>query len=196
MTRNPENEGSATANPAESEAAAEVPADASTTASEAALSGGSDGDDLSERLHDAERRAQEHREAMLRAIAEAENVRRRTREESAKAVKFALESFATALLPVKDSLEAALATENTTVEQIRGGVELTLKQLEQVLAKEHVEELDPLNQRFDPHLHQAIAALPSDKEPNHVINVLQKGYRLHDRVLRPALVTVSKSKDG
>jgi molecular chaperone GrpE len=151
---------------------------------------------LAQRLQDAERRAEESREALLRAMAEAENVRRRAKEESAKAVKYALESFASALLPVKDSLEAALATENTTVEQIRAGVEVTLKQLTQALAKENVEEVDPVDERFDPNYHQAIAALPSDKEPNHVINVLQKGYRLHDRVLRPALVTVSQAKAG
>jgi molecular chaperone GrpE len=153
-------------------------------------------DDLAVRLQEAERRAEDSREAMLRAVAEAENARRRAKEEAAKAVKYALESFATALLPVKDSLEAALATENTTVEQIRSGVELTVKQLGQVLAKENVEEVNPVDQRFDPNYHQAIAALPSEKEPNHVINVLQKGYRLHDRVLRPALVTVSQAKES
>jgi molecular chaperone GrpE len=166
----------------------------SGTASEAASADGLA--DLATRLEEAERRVGEQREAMLRALAEAENARRRAKEESAKAVKYALESFASALLPVKDSLEAALATESATVEQIRGGVEVTLKQLAQALAKEHVEEVNPVDQRFDPHLHQAIAALPSDKEPNHVINVLQKGYRLHDRVLRPALVTVSQAKDA
>jgi molecular chaperone GrpE len=184
MTRNPETE----LWPPE-----QAPESGAAASDEAA--GGAQGE-LVERLQDAERRAEESREALLRAMAEAENVRRRAKEESAKAVKYALESFASALLPVKDSLEAALATENTTVEQIRAGVEVTLKQLTQALAKENVEEVNPVDERFDPNYHQAIAALPSDKEPNHVINVLQKGYRLHDRVLRPALVTVSQAKAG
>ena len=151
---------------------------------------------LEEQLRLAEQKAQEREDAWLRAKAEADNTRKRAQEEIAKASRFSLEGFATALLPVKDSLEAALATENTTVEQIRAGVEVTLKQLQQALAKENVHEINPVNDKFDPHQHQAIAALPSDKDPNQVINVLQKGYRLHDRILRPALVTVAKAKDG
>lgn len=143
-------------------------------------------------LKDAEERAQRNHEAMLRALAEADNARKRAQTEVASAHKFALESFARALLPVKDSLEAALATENNTIESLRNGVSLTLKQLASVLEKENVAEVNPVGEKFDPHRHQAISALPSPQEPNTVIAVLQKGYLLHDRVLRPALVTVSQ----
>jgi len=97
---------------------------------------------------------------------------------------------------VKDSLEAALAAESGSVENLKSGVELTLRQLEGVFEKQSLQEINPVGQRFDPHRHQAISMLPSDKEPNTVINVLQKGYALHDRVIRPALVTVAKPKDA
>jgi len=96
---------------------------------------------------------------------------------------------------VKDSLEAALAAENADLDAVRSGVELTLKQLEGVFEKASLKEIDPAGEKFDPHRHQAISMLPSDKEPNTVINVLQKGYLLHDRVIRPALVTVAKGRD-
>jgi len=151
---------------------------------------------LEEALKQAEAKAREHHEAWLRAAAEAENVRKRAQEDVAKAHKFALERFATELLAVKDSLEAALATENATVENLRSGVELTLKQLATVFERQQIREIDPAGQKFDPHWHEAISMLPSDKEPNTVINVLQKGYALHDRVIRPALVTVAKPKDA
>ena len=97
---------------------------------------------------------------------------------------------------MKDSLEAALAAENATFEALRSGVELTLRQLEAVFERQAIREINPIGQKFDPHRHQAISMLPSDKEPNTVINVLQKGYALHDRVIRPALVTVAKPKDA
>jgi molecular chaperone GrpE len=113
-----------------------------------------------------------------------------------KAHKYGIEKFAADLLAVKDSLEAALATENATPESLRSGVELTLRQLEAVLERQSIREINPAGQKFDPHRHQAISMLPSDKEANTVINVLQKGYLLHDRVLRPALVTVAKPKDA
>ena len=101
------------------------------------------------------------------------------------------------MLPVRDSLEAALAVENTaTVDAMKSGIELTLKQLVAVFEKERIAELNPAGEKFDPHKHQAISALPSDKEPNTVLNVLQKGYALNDRVIRPALVTVAKAKDA
>ena len=151
-----------------------------------------------EELHrKAELDAQEHHDAWLRAKAEAENVRKRAQTDVINAQKFALESFAKALLPVRDSLEAALAVENTaTVDAMKSGVELTLKQLVAVFEKERIAELNPAGEKFDPHKHQAISALPSDKEPNTVLNVLQKGYALNDRVIRPALVTVAKAKDA
>lgn len=151
---------------------------------------------LEEQLRAAEMKATEHHDAWLRAKAEAENVRKRAQEDVAKAHKFGVERFATDLLAVRDSLEAALATENATVEQLRSGVELTLRQLESVFEKQQLREINPAGARFDPHQHQAISMLPSEKEPNTVINVLQKGYALHDRVIRPALVTVAKPKDG
>ncbi|MCL4802476.1 MAG: nucleotide exchange factor GrpE [Burkholderiales bacterium] len=156
----------------------------------------SEATNLEEALRQAEAKAQEHHEAWLRAAAEAENVRKRAQEDVAKAHKFALEKFATELLAVKDSLEAALATENATVENLKSGVELTLKQLAAVFERQQIREIDPAGQKFDPHRHEAISMLPSEKEPNTVINVLQKGYALNERVIRPALVTVAKPKDA
>jgi molecular chaperone GrpE len=144
----------------------------------------------------AEQKAQENHDAWLRAKAETENARKRAQEDISKAHKFAVESLASELLPVRDSLEAALAVESATLETYRSGVELTLRQLVAVFEKSHLREINPVGEKFDPHRHQAISMLPSDLEPNTVINVLQKGYLLHDRVVRPALVTVSKAKDA
>ena len=147
-----------------------------------------------ELLRQAELKAQEHHDAWLRAKAETENVRKRAQIEVASAHKYAIESFALELLPVKDSLEAALAAGTATADAIRSGVEITLKQLNTVFEKANLKEINPTGQKFDPHQHQAISMLPSEREPNTVINVLQKGYLLHDRVIRPALVTVSQPK--
>lgn len=152
--------------------------------------------DLETRLQKAEQAAQEHRDAWLRAVADSENVRKRAQTEVANAHKFALESFAAELLPVKDSLEAALTSENITVESLKSGDELTLKQLRSALEKFNVVEVNPVGQKFDPHRHQAISMVDADADPNTVVQVLQKGYLLHDRVLRPALVTVAKPKNG
>ena len=149
-----------------------------------------------ERLAQAEQKAQENHDAWLRAKAEAENARKRAQEDISKAHKFAVESLASELLPVRDSLEAALAVESATLETYRSGVELTLRQLVAVFEKSHLREINPVGEKFDPHRYQAISMLPSDQEANTVINVLQKGYLLHDRVVRPALVTVSKAKDA
>src|SRR5256885_2692290 len=151
--------------------------------------------DTSELLRQAEAKAQEHYDAWPRAKAEAENIRKRSAIELANAYKYAIEAVAADLLPVKDSLEAALAAESAALETLRSGVELTLKQLNAVFAKAALKEINPTGEKFDPHRHQAISMLPSEKEPNAVINVLQKGYSLHDRVIRPALVTVAKPKD-
>jgi molecular chaperone GrpE len=151
---------------------------------------------LEEQLRTAELKAAEHHDAWLRAKAEAENIRRRAQEDVSRAHKFGVEKLATDLLPVKDSLEAALAAEKDTVESLRAGVELTLRQLETVFDRQSLKEINPVGQKFDPHQHQAISMLPSDREPNTVINVLQKGYLLHDRVVRPALVTVAKARDA
>jgi molecular chaperone GrpE len=150
--------------------------------------------DLEQRLKQAEQTAQEHQEAWLRARAESDNIRKRSQTEVANAHKFAVESFAGELLPVKDSLEAALASENAAAESMRAGVELTLRQLKAVFEKFNLKEIDPTGEKFDPHRHQAISTVEADAEPNTVVQVLQKGYLLHDRVVRPALVIVSKPK--
>lgn len=151
---------------------------------------------LEEAIRAAEQKAAEHHDAWLRAKAEAENVRRRAQEDVAKASRFAAEKFAGAMLPVKDSLEAALAIENQTLESLREGVELTLKQLTSAFDSASVSEENPLGQKFDPNKHQAIGAIESDAEPNTVVVVLQKGYLLHERVLRPALVQVSRARQS
>ena len=132
--------------------------------------------------------------AVLYAKAEGENIRRRAFEDVDKARKFALERFSGELLAVKDSLDGALAVENATVENYKNGVELTAKQLLSVFEKFNIAEVNPLNEKFDPNKHQAISAIESDVEANTVLTVLQKGYTLNERVLRPALVMVSKAK--
>ena len=152
--------------------------------------------DTGELLRQAELKAQEHHDAWLRAKAEADNIRKRTQIELANAYKYAIESLAAELLPVKDSLEATLAADSAALETLRSGVDLTLKQLSAVFEKANLKEINPVGEKFDPHRHQAISMLPSEKEPNTVINVLQKGYALHDRVIRPALVTIAGPKDA
>jgi molecular chaperone GrpE len=148
---------------------------------------------LDQQLADAQAQVQNQRDAMLRAMADAENARKRFQAEAANAQKYALERFAETLLPVMDSLEAALANKNASREALRDGVELTLRQLSQALEKSRVAPISPKpGERFDPHRHQAMAAVESDSEPNTIVSVMQKGYQLHDRVLRPALVTVAK----
>lgn len=151
---------------------------------------------LEELLRKAELDAQEHHDAWLRAKAETENIRKRAAQDVANAHKFAVEGFAAELLAVKDSLEAALAVETATVENLKSGAELTLKQLSAAFDKYKLAEVNPAGQKFDPHRHQAIGMVESGAEPNTVIAVLQKGYVLHDRIVRPALVTVAKAKDA
>lgn len=145
-------------------------------------------------LQAAEAKAQEHHDAFLRAKAETENMRKRAITDVANAHKYAVESFATELLAVKDSLEAALAAETATVESLKSGAELTLKQLSAAFEKFKLAEVSPVGQKFDPHRHQAISMIEADAEPNTVVQVLQKGYVLQDRVVRPALVTVAKAR--
>lgn len=148
--------------------------------------------DAAARISDLESRLASMSDAYLRAKAEAENVRRRAEEETAKARKFAIEGFAESLLPVKDSLEAALALPHAQTEQMLEGVQATLRQLAQALERNKVLPIEPpAGTRFDPHQHQAISVVPSEQDPNTVVSVLQKGYLISDRVLRPALVTVS-----
>ena len=148
-----------------------------------------------ELLRQAKLQVQEHHDAYLRAKAEADNTRKRAQVDVQNAHKFGIESFANALMPVKDSLEAALSAPNQTVETLRAGVELTLKQLMSAFDKFSLTEIDPIGQKFDPHRHQAVSTAETDAEPNTVVQVLQKGYALYDRVLRPALVVVAQPKD-
>ncbi len=148
---------------------------------------------LEELLAEAQARMEEQRDAHLRALADAENARKRAHAEVAAASKYAVEKLVADLLPVADSLEAALVV-HADEASLRSGVELTLKQLQTALAKVKVSEINPSGEhRFDPNLHQAMAAVESDAEPNTVLSVMQKGYLLHDRVVRPALVTVAKA---
>jgi molecular chaperone GrpE len=134
-------------------------------------------------------------DAFLRAKAEAENVRRRADDEMAKARRFAIESFAESLLPVMDSLQAAIARPEASTATVLEGVHATLRQLAAALERNKVIEIaPPAGTRFDPHQHQAISVVPAEQEPNTVVAVLQKGYLIAERVLRPALVTVSAPK--
>jgi len=151
---------------------------------------------LEEMLKQAELNAQEHHDAWLRAKADADNIRKRTQMEIANAHKFAVESFSSELLAVKDSLEAAIKVETADLASMKSGVELTLRQLVSVFEKFNLSEIHPMGEKFDPHKHQAISMVEADAAPNTVVSVLQKGYLLHDRVLRPALVMVAKTKES
>jgi len=149
---------------------------------------------LEEQIRAAELKAEEHHDAWLRAKAETENVRRRAQEDITKASKFAIERFAGELLAVKDSLEAALAAETPSIDSLKSGVDLTLKQMAAAFEKVKLVEVNPLGEKFDPHQHQAISIVDSEQEANTVVTVLQKGYLIAERVLRPALVIVAKAK--
>lgn len=149
---------------------------------------------VEEIIRQAELKAEEHHDAWLRAKAETENVRRRAQEDIARASKFAVERFAGELLAVKDSLEAALAADAPSIDSIKAGAELTLKQLVAAFEKSNLKEVNPLGEKFDPHFHQAISMVEAEQEPNTVVTVLQKGYLIADRVLRPALVIVCQPK--
>ena len=152
---------------------------------------------LDKLLAEAQARIDEQRDAWLRAVAETENIRKRAQSDVAAAHKFAIERIAESLLPVMDSLEAALGAAEASPQPLRDGIEITLKQLKTVFQKANLTGIAPaVGERFDPHKHQAMAAVESQagemREPNTVVAVMLKGYRLHDRILRPALVTVSK----
>jgi molecular chaperone GrpE len=154
---------------------------------------------LEELLAEAHARIEQQRDTLMRAVADAENARKRTQAEAATAQKYALERFAEGLLPVMDSLEAALRSGHLAGDI--SGVELTLKQLRSALEKARIREIDPEpGERFDPNRHQAMAAVEAPpgemREPNTIVSVMQKGYTLHDRVLRPALVTVAKALEN
>ncbi len=149
--------------------------------------------DLGQRLAEAEAKASEMQDAFLRAKAEMENIRRRAQEDISKAHKFAVEGFAESLLPVKDSLEMALKIETPSLESLKEGVEMTLKQLSAAFEKNRLVEVNPQpGEKLDPMKHQAISMVATDQEANTIVTVLQKGYMIADRLLRPALVTVSQ----
>jgi molecular chaperone GrpE len=161
--------------PAQETVAAENPLEAQLSATEAKLA----------EMHDA----------FMRAKADAENIRRRAQEDVSKAHKFAVESFAEALLPVRDSLEMALKVESGDVAAIKEGVEMTLKQLTAAFERNRLVEVMPQQgDKLDPNKHQAVAVVPADQEANTVVNVLQKGYMIADRLLRPAIVTAAQPK--
>jgi molecular chaperone GrpE len=146
-------------------------------------------------LADLQAKSADLADQFLRAKADAENARRRAEDEISKARKFAVEGFADSLLPVLDSLEAGLAIKDAKIDQIREGAQATLRQLLAAMERNKVIAINPdTSAKFDPHLHQAISVVPSEQEANTVVSVLQKGYSIADRILRPALVTVAASK--
>ena len=172
-------------------------ADASPEETEAAMAAhtASEIERLNAELAELKTKSAELADQYLRAKAEAENARRRAEEEVSKARKFGIESFAESLLPVCDSLDAALAIQNATPEQLREGSEATLRQLQHALERNKVVVIAPAaGTKFDPHQHQAISMVPAEQEANTIVSVLQKGYLIADRVLRPALVTVAAPK--
>ena len=152
-------------------------------------------DGAGQKLAEAEARLAELQDAFLRAKADTENMRRRAQDDIAKAHKFAIESFAEAMVPVKDSLEMALTVETPSIESLKEGVEMTLKQLSSAFERNRLVEVLPAQgDKLDPMKHQAVAVVPADQEANTVVSVLQKGYMIADRLLRPAIVTTAQAK--
>ncbi|ARP91591.1 nucleotide exchange factor GrpE [Bordetella genomosp. 9] len=182
--------------------AAAEPADKAETAAAAPAAEGADTQpdlvaDLRAQLEAAKAKADEHYDLLLRTRADAENIRRRAQEDVSKAHKFGIESFAESLVPVKDSLEAALAQQEQSLETLREGVEATLKQLTAAFERNRLMEIAPeVGAKFDPHQHQAISSAPSEQPANTIVQTLQKGYLIADRVLRPALVVVSAGQQN
>jgi molecular chaperone GrpE len=173
-----------------------VPVDKARAETVAGTSAADPAPDIAALLQKVEAEAAELRDAWLRARADIDNVRKQAAADVAKAHKFALERFASELLPVKDALESALAAKGASADALSAGVELTLKQLNAAFEKARIVEIDAAARKFDPHKHQAMAMIESDEPPNTVVQVFQKGYLLNDRVLRPAMVAVAKPKDG
>jgi len=150
---------------------------------------------LEEQLSATEAKLAEMHDAFMRAKAEGDNIRRRAQEDVAKAHKFAVESFAEAMVPVKDSLEMALKVEAPTLESLKEGVEMTLKQLNSAFERNRLLEVIPaVGDKLDPNKHQAVAMVPAEQEANTIVSVLQKGYTIADRLLRPAIVTAAQPK--
>jgi molecular chaperone GrpE len=169
--------------------AAEAAASAQPSTPEAGLPS------LEQQLADTEAKLAEMHDAFMRAKADGENIRRRAQEDVSKAHKFAVESFAEALVPVKDSLEMALKVEAPTLESLKEGVEMTLKQLSAAFERNRLIAIEPApGEKLDPNKHQAVAVVPADQEANTVVSVLQKGYMIADRLLRPAIVTAAQAK--
>ncbi len=148
-----------------------------------------------EKLLQTEAKLAELQDAFLRAKADGENIRRRAQEDISKAHKYAVESFAESMIPVKDSLEMALKINNITIDALKEGSEMTLRQLSSAFEKNRLLEINPAKgDKLDPAKHQAVSMVPADQDANTVVEVLQKGYTIADRLLRPALVTVAQSK--
>ena len=180
--------------------AAGVPADASPEEMEAALAA-NEAESVDEltvaqaEVATLKAKVADLQDQYVRGQAEVQNARRRAEDDVAKARKYGVESFAESLLPVADSLIAGLAIKDATIEQIREGAEATLRQLTSALERNKVIAIDPpAGEKFDAHKHQAISMVPSEQEANTVVSVLQKGYTIAERVLRPALVTVAAPK--
>mgnify|MGYP001545079094 FL=1 len=153
-------------------------------------------DELLQQLKDAEKKAEENWELLLRTKAEMENLRKRTEKDLEKAHKYGIEKFVSEMLPVKDSMEMGLAAQDATVESLHEGMELTMNMFNSALEKLSVKEINPLNEAFDPELHQAMTMQESDEvEANTVLAVMQKGYQLNERLVRPAMVVVSKKPE-
>lgn len=151
-------------------------------------------DDLAEALSQAQKKAEENWELLLRTKAEMDNLRRRTQKDLENAHKFALEKFVNELIPIIDGMEMGLSVDEATVDSMKEGMELTLNMMKSTFEKFEVVAIDPLNEKFDPELHQAMSMQPSaEHEPNTVIAVMQKGYTLNGRLVRPAMVMVSKA---
>jgi molecular chaperone GrpE len=150
---------------------------------------------LEQQLSATEAKLAEMHDAFMRAKAEGENIRRRAQEDVSKAHKYAVESFAEAMLPVRDSLEMALKVDTPSIDSLKEGVEMTLKQLASAFEKNRLVEVMPVQgDKLDPMKHQAVAVVPAEQEANTVVNVLQKGYMIGDRLLRPAIVTAAQAK--
>jgi len=183
--------------PEEAHASPEASVDSAAAAAagaEAPAEGVVDSHSLTAQLAELQSKLAEMQDAFLRAKAEADNTRRRAQEDIAKAHKFAVESFAESLLPVKDSLEMALKVETPSIDSLKEGVDMTLKQLAAAFDKHRLIEVNPQpGDKLDPMKHQAISMVPAQQEANTIVSVLQKGYMIADRLLRPALVTVSQS---
>ena len=190
----PNEEAQQAAEAAAAAAAAQAANAASATPAADADTGAADAQsELAAQLAEAQAKLAEMQDAFLRAKADAENIRRRAQEDISKAHKFAVESFAESLLPVKDSLEMALKIETPSIESLKEGVDMTLKQLSSAFEKNRLLEVNPQQgEKLDPMKHQAISMVPAQQEANTIVTVLQKGYLISDRLLRPALVTVSQ----